>query len=376
MGIHVDEKEIKDAISKYKKKEKSLSDNLDNAMYDMNEIISSNAMEGKVGNAIVGNINNNLNPVLLGLKITYEQLIKDMNSILKAFQAQLDENSGNGILDENVLESIGKEYATYKSTNRSFEKSFNSIYEDVSDIVGVEKVKSLNDGFEKVRKKITNLNTKLKNFANSQNKKDTSIVDGMKKDIQNLQKFSNIKFDSSNANFSKFLNDSIFSDIVQKKDKEIKAKKKNKEIDDYLSNVSNGILKGLFWDEVEENLPNVKGESAKAIIRFAGENGKYLLKMLPAIDIAYVTATDYQKYKSMPHAIVHGAWETMSIAVGDGLGTAAEITFGPAAGVGTSLLVSNGLSELYYHIPSIVKSYNSYYKKYMWGKIPAKAYGQ
>ncbi|PEK59708.1 T7SS effector LXG polymorphic toxin, partial [Bacillus pseudomycoides] len=87
MGFQVDLKEFNEILAKLQKDTSKTNDQLDQAKNALNGIIQTDAMQGATGEAIVNDINNNQNAVVVGLKDTNKHLIAEMMQTLQDFQS-------------------------------------------------------------------------------------------------------------------------------------------------------------------------------------------------------------------------------------------------------------------------------------------------
>lgn len=292
MGFYIDVAEMKKAVQDYQKKSTTAQEQLDTAKTGMNGIITSNAMQGQVGEAITADINNNQNTVIVGLKDSYKLAEADMIQAYTEFQSSTGETSESAILSEEALGNVKKEIDTLKTTHKELEQSIKTVYNDISDLVSLSMPKS---DFESVadeaKKHIDDIITKVTAFDSVQTKSSTEdIISALKQQIALSEKANGLSY--TDPNFLAFATSTELADSIQtidtqlnelEKEAKLQAEKAAKEkqaewekyhpLENFLQGISDNI--GSWWNGIVEG---TKGLNTNGLWRL--EVGKGLLQML------------------------------------------------------------------------------------------------
>lgn len=259
MGFYVDVAEIKKATQNYKKKAQTVQEQLDSAKTSMNDIITSNAMQGRVGEAITADINNNQNTIIVGLKDCYKLIASEMIQTYTEFQSTTGETSESAIISEEVLNTVKKDLDKLKTTHKELEQSIKTVYNDISDLVSLSMPKS---NFENVADQAkTHIDTiikKVNSFDRAQTKGTTEdLISALKHQIALSEKVSGLSY--TDPNFLKFVTSTELADNIQNLDNQITAfeneQKKLKEKELAKTHPLLAVLNGqLTWEEASKNI--------------------------------------------------------------------------------------------------------------------------
>ncbi|PFK43615.1 hypothetical protein COI93_09875 [Bacillus cereus] len=142
MGFHVDLKEFNEVLAKLQKDTSKTNNQLEQAKSALNGIIQADAMQGETGKAIVNDINNNQNTVVVGLKDTNELLIAEMAKTLQDFQSTTGETDGNAIILEDALLQAQHKLSSLQPKKHELDSRISNIYNSVNDVISLHMPKS------------------------------------------------------------------------------------------------------------------------------------------------------------------------------------------------------------------------------------------
>ncbi|EJV57188.1 T7SS effector LXG polymorphic toxin, partial [Bacillus cereus] len=137
MGFQVDLKEFYEVLAKLQKDTSKTNDQLEKAKQALNGIIQADAMQGATGNAIVNDINNNQNTVVIGLKNTNELLIAEMSTTLQDFQSTTGESDENAVILEDALLQAQNKLSNLQPKKHELDSRISNIYNSVSDLISL-----------------------------------------------------------------------------------------------------------------------------------------------------------------------------------------------------------------------------------------------
>ncbi len=137
MGFQVDLKEFNEILAKLQKDTSKTNDQLDQAKNALNGIIQTDAMQGATGEAIVNDINNNQNAVVVGLKDTNKHLIAEMMQTLQDFQSTTGESDENAVILEDALLQAQSKLSHLQPKKHEMDSRISNIYNSVSDLISL-----------------------------------------------------------------------------------------------------------------------------------------------------------------------------------------------------------------------------------------------
>jgi hypothetical protein len=391
VGFYIDEKEIKGEIDKYKSNAKTVEEQLNKSKQAMNTIIDNTALKGKTGDAIVNNINNNHNAILVGLRDAYKLLATDMENNLSEFQSALGESEENAILIEDAFGEIKRWISKSQSDNADFENAFRRIYSGIDEVMDLSMPRAkVNDEFQNVSNFLGKVAGKVHDFSGKTTKSDVDKqIKKIKNQIKTLSDMGSLPYNS--AKFMTFASDTGFANSmlyehkkVKKDENEKKKEKLNqltkdlvmKYLDGYSKAAFKNKLKNLTPEQLEkigkclifkacpnklymkigkkvnytELLMNLKYSKVYSGLKFIGEKSIKYAKPLTAIT-TYLE--DRKQHKSPGKSLTHAAWDVAGVVAGDAAaGMAAGTALGPAGmiiGVGVSV----GWSLAYRYVPGV-----------------------
>ena len=142
MGFHVDLEELHKAANKLNQEASRIETQLTDAKNSVNKIITSEALQGKTGQAIYQQLNNVDAAVLVGLADTSKVLASEFSSLLSSFHSSIGETSNSAVLDEDYLNQLKDNLNNFKNQHGAQEENISSIYASISDLISLSGPKS------------------------------------------------------------------------------------------------------------------------------------------------------------------------------------------------------------------------------------------
>ena len=142
MGFHVDLEELHKAANKLNQEASRIETQLTDAKNSVNKIITSEALQGKTGQAIYQQLNNVDAAVLVGLADTSKVLASEFSSLLSSFHSSVGETSNSAVLDEDYLNQLKDNLNNFKNQHGAQEENISSIYASISDLISLSGPKS------------------------------------------------------------------------------------------------------------------------------------------------------------------------------------------------------------------------------------------
>ncbi|UVF02988.1 LXG domain-containing protein [Streptococcus equinus] len=137
MGFHVDLEELHKAANKLNQEASRIETQLTDAKNSVNKIITSEALQGKTGQAIYQQLNNVDAAVLVGLADTSKVLASEFSSLLSSFHSSIGETSNSAVLDEDYLNQLKDNLNNFKNQHGAQEENISSIYASISDLISL-----------------------------------------------------------------------------------------------------------------------------------------------------------------------------------------------------------------------------------------------
>lgn len=215
MGFYVDTAEMKKAVEEYQKLSKKAQSQLNTAKTSMNGIINSNAMSGKVGQAISADINNNQNAVIVGLKSSYSAVEMELSQAYQDFKGTTGESSDSAVLSEDVLIKAKSDVDKMKQTYQEQVKSFQTVYSSISDLISLSASKSdFNQVADATKKFADEIIQKVNQFDSKQgNSANEDMIQSLGTQIKAAQKVGGLGY--TDPRFLAFANSTALADNVQ-----------------------------------------------------------------------------------------------------------------------------------------------------------------
>ncbi|PFM65465.1 hypothetical protein COJ48_06365 [Bacillus cereus] len=290
MGFQVDLKEFLEVLAKLQKDTGKTNEQLEQAKNALNGIIQADAMQGETGKAIVNDINNNQNTVVIGLKDANELLSIEMAQTLQDFQSTTGESDENAIILEDALLQTQNKLSNLQPRKHEMDSRISNIYNSVSDLISLsmpnsqfdEKLVAASKELEDTIQKVQQFESK-KAESNAEN-----ILNALNNQVQMAREMGSLSYTDPQLQ-AFFAQDALAKGIHEmdtqitkaKKEAQLQAeremKKKQEEwadnhpVEAWLQNFSKSagekwdvLRKGTEW--VGENIPFLKGLADDALV--------------------------------------------------------------------------------------------------------------
>ncbi|PEB78074.1 hypothetical protein COM95_28970 [Bacillus cereus] len=290
MGFQVDLKEFLEVLAKLQKDTSKTNEQLEQAKNALNGIIQADAMQGATGKAIVNDINNNQNTVVIGLKDTNELLSIEMAQTLQDFQSTTGETDENAIILEDALLQAQNKLSNLQPKKHEMDSRISNIYNSVSDLISLsmpnsqfdEKLVAASKELEDTIQKVQQFESK-KAESNAEN-----ILNALNNQVQIAGKMGSLSYTDPQLqaffaldDLAKGIHEMDTQITKAKKEAQLQAeremKKKQEEwadnhpVEAWLQNFSKSagekwdvLRKGTEW--VGENIPFLKGLADDALV--------------------------------------------------------------------------------------------------------------
>ncbi|EOP59315.1 hypothetical protein KOY_05209 [Bacillus cereus VDM021] len=290
MGFQVDLKEFNEILAKLQKDTSKTNDQLDQAKNALNGIIQTDAMQGATGEAIVNDINNNQNAVVVGLKDTNKHLIAEMMQTLQDFQSTTGESDENAVILEDALLQAQSKLSHLQPKKHEMDSRISNIYNSVSDLISLSMPNSQFD--EKLVAASKELEDTIQKVQQFESKKAESnaekFLDQLNNQVQMAREMGSLSYTDPRLQ-AFFAQDALAKGIhemdtkITKVEKEAqlqaerKMKKKQEEwanhhpaeawLQDVFASIGkkwDGLEKGTRW--LGKNIPALKEHSDKVLM--------------------------------------------------------------------------------------------------------------
>ncbi|OFE02261.1 hypothetical protein BWGOE13_00410 [Bacillus mycoides] len=290
MGFQVDLKEFYEVLAKLQKDTSKTNDQLEKAKQALNGIIQADAMQGATGNAIVNDINNNQNTVVIGLKNTNELLIAEMSTTLQDFQSTTGESDENAVILEDALLQAQNKLSNLQPKKHELDSRISNIYNSVSDLISLSMPNSqFDEKLVAASKELEDTIQKVQQFESKKEKSDAeNILNALNNQVQIAGKMGSLSYTDPQLqaffaldDLAKGIHEMDTQITKAKKEAQLQAeremKKKQEEwadnhpVEAWLQNFSKSagekwdvLRKGTEW--VGENIPFLKGLADDALV--------------------------------------------------------------------------------------------------------------
>ncbi|MFK4322889.1 vacuolar-type H+-ATPase subunit I/STV1 [Bacillus sp. RC145] len=290
MGFQVDLKEFNEVLAKLQKDTSKTNDQLDQAKNALNGIIQADAMQGETGKAIVNDINNNQNTVVIGLKDTNELLSIEMAQTLQDFQSTTGESDENAVILEDALLQAQNKLSNLQPKKHELDSRISNIYNSVSDLISLSMPNSqFDEKLVAASKELEDTIQKVQQFESKKEKSDAeNILNALNNQVQIAGKMGSLSYTDPQLqaffaldDLAKGIHEMDTQITKAKKEAQLQAeremKKKQEEwadnhpVEAWLQNFSKSagekwdvLRKGTEW--VGENIPFLKGLADDALV--------------------------------------------------------------------------------------------------------------
>ncbi|MED1436646.1 T7SS effector LXG polymorphic toxin [Bacillus mycoides] len=290
MGFHVDLKEFHEVLEKLQKDTSKTNNQLEQAKQALNGIIQADAMQGATGKAIVNDINNNQNTVVIGLKDTNELLSIEMAQTLQDFQSTTGETDENAVILEDALLQAQNKLSNLQPKKHELDSRISNIYNSVSDLISLSMPNSqFDEKLVAASKELEDTIQKVQQFESKKEKSNAeNTLDALNKQVQIAGKMGSLSYTDPQLqaffaldDLAKGIHEMDTQITKAKKEAQLQAeremKKKQEEwaehhpVEAWLQNFSSSagekwdvLRKGTKW--VGENIPFLKGLADDALV--------------------------------------------------------------------------------------------------------------
>ncbi|PER25197.1 hypothetical protein CN485_21600 [Bacillus cereus] len=290
MGFQVDLKEFNEILAKLQKDTSKTNEQLEQAKNALNGIIQADAMQGATGNAIVNDINNNQNTVVIGLKNTNELLIAEMSTTLQDFQSTTGESHENAVILEDALLQAQNKLSNLQPKKHEMDSRISNIYNSVSDLISLSMPNSqFDEKLVAASKELEDTIQKVQQFESKKEKSDAeNILNALNNQVQIAGQMGSLSYTDPQLqtffaldDLAKGIHEMDTQITKAKKEAQLQAeremKKKQEEwadnhpVEAWLQNFSKSagekwdvLRKGTEW--VGENIPFLKGLADDALV--------------------------------------------------------------------------------------------------------------
>ncbi|HDR7600717.1 TPA: DNA/RNA non-specific endonuclease [Bacillus mycoides] len=290
MGFQVDLKEFNEILAKLQKDTSKTNEQLEQAKNALNGIIQADAMQGATGNAIVNDINNNQNTVVIGLKNTNELLIAEMSTTLQDFQSTTGESDENAVILEDALLQAQNKLSNLQPKKHEMDSRISNIYNSVSDLISLSMPNSqFDEKLVAASKELEDTIQKVQQFESKKEKSDAeNILNALNNQVQIAGNMGSLSYTDPHLqaffaldDLAKGIHEMDTQITKAKKEAQLQAeremKKKQEEwadnhpVEAWLQNFSKSagekwdvLRKGTEW--VGENIPFLKGLADDALV--------------------------------------------------------------------------------------------------------------
>ncbi|WKF83039.1 T7SS effector LXG polymorphic toxin [Lactiplantibacillus plantarum] len=290
MGFQVDLKEFNEILAKLQKDTSKTNEQLEQAKNALNGIIQADAMQGETGKAIVNDINNNQNTVVIGLKDTNELLSIEMAQTLQDFQSTTGESDENAIILEDALLQTQNKLSNLQPKKHEMDSRISNIYNSVSDLISLSMPNSqFDEKLVAASKELEDTIQKVQQFESKKEKSDAeNILNALNNQVQIAGKMGSLSYTDPHLqaffaldDLAKGIHEMDTQITKAKKEAQLQAeremKKKQEEwadnhpVEAWLQNFSKSagekwdvLRKGTEW--VGENIPFLKGLADDALV--------------------------------------------------------------------------------------------------------------
>nr|WP_205396240.1 glycohydrolase toxin TNT-related protein [Streptococcus lutetiensis] len=277
MGFHVDLEELHKAANKLNQEASRIETQLTDAKNSVNKIITSEALQGKTGQAIYQQLNNVDAAVLVGLADTSKVLASEFSSLLSSFHSSVGETSNSAVLDEDYLNQLKDNLNNFKSQHGAQEENISSIYASISDLISLSGPQSNYDADSDTASQLLSTTIDKVTSFDSSGTAPTSadLLAAIDTEVNQVSQTTDLPY--TDSQYLSFISDVNFAKGIKSVDKQLteqeklakeqakqKAKKewaKHHPVEALLQNVNDETTKLFKWanQEVQDFNLNVPG---------------------------------------------------------------------------------------------------------------------
>ena len=277
MGFHVDLEELHKAANKLNQEAGRIETQLTDAKNSVNKIITSEALQGKTGQAIYQQLNNVDAAVLVGLADTSKVLASEFSSLLSSFHSSVGETSNSAVLDEDYFNQLKDNLNNFKNQHGAQEENISSIYASISDLISLSGPQSNYDADSDTASQLLSTTIDKVTSFDSSGTAPTSadLLAAIDTEVNQVSQTTDLPY--TDSQYLSFISDVNFAKGIKSVDKQLteqeklakeqakqKAKKewaKHHPVEALLQNVNDETTKLFKWanQEVQDFNLNIPG---------------------------------------------------------------------------------------------------------------------
>lgn len=226
MGFHVDLEELHKAANKLNQEASRIETQLTDAKNSVNKIITSEALQGKTGQAIYQQLNNVDAAVLVGLADTSKVLASEFSSLLSSFHSSVGETSNSAILDEDYLNQLKDNLNNFKNQHGAQEENISSIYASISDLISLSGPKSNYDADSDTASQLLSTTIDKVTSFDSSGTAPTSadLLAAIDTEVNQVSQTTDLPY--TDSQYLSFISDVNFAKSIKSVDKQITQQEK------------------------------------------------------------------------------------------------------------------------------------------------------
>ncbi len=226
MGFHVDLEELHKAANKLNQEASRIETQLTDAKNSVNKIITSEALQGKTGQAIYQQLNNVDAAVLVGLADTSKVLASEFSSLLSSFHSSIGETSNSAILDEDYLNQLKDNLNNFKNQHGAQEENISSIYASISDLISLSGPKSNYDADSDTASQLLSTTIDKVTSFDSSGTAPTSadLLAAIDTEVNQVSQTTDLPY--TDSQYLSFISDVNFAKSIKSVDKQITQQEK------------------------------------------------------------------------------------------------------------------------------------------------------
>lgn len=176
--------EVTHVLNQLKSQRDNIDKELERAKKASDKIVESNALSGKVKEAIDAEINNHKIPLIEAYRDTNKEIVQEFKRVQNEFEKYVEESSNTAVIDTDALHDIARRLSLserkLQETNREISRTLNSVRDIVS--VSAPSLQNVEREYHATKKKLADIESKMDGFSGSYFKKvKTSISSQNKK---------------------------------------------------------------------------------------------------------------------------------------------------------------------------------------------------
>ncbi len=171
--MKIDMNEVTHVLNQLKSQRDNIDKELERAKKASDKIVESNALSGKVKEAIDAEINNHKIPLIEAYRDTNKEIVQEFKRVQNEFEKYVEESSNTAVIDTDALHDIARRLSLserkLQETNREISRTLNSVRDIVS--VSAPSLQNVEREYHATKKKLADIESKMDGFSGSYFKK-------------------------------------------------------------------------------------------------------------------------------------------------------------------------------------------------------------